>query len=108
MNTTHDRSLWPGEWCGRCDRRNIAAWAVINDLWDAVVKGRWNVLCPTCFDEEAQAAGVSYYFSEGSMLSWSDWTAVNLGTHPTLTTTSHECCDSEACRDRLPREGGAG
>lgn len=97
---TRDPS-WPGEWCKRCDRRNVAAWSVLNAVWDAVVRDRWNVLCPTCFDEEAQIAGVSYYFSDGStLLTWSDFLAIVNGTHPTLTTVSHKDCDSPACQQR--------
>jgi hypothetical protein len=68
------RGRWDGEWCKRCDRRNTVAWNVSNTIWNAVVRDRWNVLCLTCFDEEAQAARIAYVFtSEPKALTWADW-----------------------------------
>jgi hypothetical protein len=68
------RQGWPGPWCGRCNRRNVVAWDVFDAVWIAVVRGRWNVLCPTCFDEEAQIAGVPYHSNPGTeLITWSDW-----------------------------------
>lgn len=66
---------WPGEWCKRCNRRNVIGFSVLDDIWDAVVRERWNVLCPACFDEEAQAAGVAYKLTEAWPITWSDWLA---------------------------------
>lgn len=69
---------WPGEWCKRCDRRNCVGFNVSDETWSAVVQGRWNVLCPTCFDELAQEAGVAYRFTDAGEVwpvSWSDWRA---------------------------------
>jgi hypothetical protein len=73
---------WPGEWCKRCDRRNNVGFSVGDETWSAVVRGRWNVLCPACFDEEAEAAGVRYSFAAPGgelwpVLSWSDWIESN-------------------------------
>jgi hypothetical protein len=73
---------WPGEWCKRCDRRNNVGFWLSDDVWNAVVRGRWNVLCPTCFDEEAEAAGIKYSFNSPHttiwpVLSWSDWLKPN-------------------------------
>ena len=44
-------------------------------LWDRVVRGRWGVLCPACFDEEAEAAGIRYTWNDVELwpVSWSDW-----------------------------------
>lgn len=64
---------WPGEVCKRCGRRNCVGFNVPEDTWAAVVRGRWRVLCPTCFDEEAQEAGIAYSFGKVYLVSWSDW-----------------------------------
>lgn len=55
---------WRGEICKRCGRRNCVGFDLSEETWNAVVHGRWNVLCTTCFDEEAEAAGVEYRFGE--------------------------------------------
>ncbi len=68
-----ERDGWPGEWCKRCQRRNNVAWSVSDELWTRVVAGRWNVVCPTCFDEEAQRASMPYSFGDSMLVSWSDW-----------------------------------
>jgi hypothetical protein len=68
-------SDWPGEVCKRCRRRNCVGFDIPNETWAAVSRGRWNVLCTTCFDEEAQALGIPYSFGEVWPVSWSDWTA---------------------------------
>lgn len=66
-------STWRGEVCGRCNCRNTIGFAVSDDVWAAVSRGRWNVLCPTCFDIEAEAAGVPYRFLGVWPVSWSSW-----------------------------------
>lgn len=67
------RGDWPGEVCKRCCRRNVIGFNLPDEVWQAVVRDRWNVLCPTCFDEEAQLAGVRYSFSDIYPVSWSEW-----------------------------------
>jgi len=37
-----------------------------------VVLNRWKKLCPLCFDQLAEAAGVRYSFADVEALSWSD------------------------------------
>jgi hypothetical protein len=69
----HPVTHWPGEICKRCGRRNCVGFALPEETWKAVVRGRWNVLCTTCFDEEAEAAGVEYRFGEVWPVSWSWW-----------------------------------
>jgi hypothetical protein len=65
-----ERDGWSGEWCKRCNRRNVIGFNVSEDVWERIVRGRWNVLCPTCFDEEAQAAGIPYSWGELFAASW--------------------------------------
>lgn len=66
-------TAWEGEVCGRCSRRNVVGFLVTNEVWERVVRERWGVLCTTCFDEEAEAAGVSYSFVELSPVTWAEW-----------------------------------
>jgi hypothetical protein len=66
-------TAWRGEVCKRCWRRNVVGFHVDDATWNAVSRGRWNVLCPTCFDEEAEAAGVRYRFGEVHPVSWNMW-----------------------------------
>lgn len=62
-----------GEWCKRCDRRVCIGFSVPDPVWDSAVRGRWNVVCAPCFDEEAEIAGVAYSFGPVSPVSWSEW-----------------------------------
>lgn len=64
---------WQGEVCKRCLRRNCIGFQVSDEIWNEVAGGRWNVLCPTCFDEEAELAGVAYRLEQVWPASWSDW-----------------------------------
>jgi hypothetical protein len=76
IKLSNEKSLdnkWPGEICKRCHHRNVIGFYVPDKIWESVVQGRWNVLCPSCFDEEAEIAGVSYQFGELWPVSWSDW-----------------------------------
>lgn len=71
---------YPGEICRRCAGRVIAVWKVPDDIWNAVVRDRWNVLCPSCFDIEAHIADVRYTFASPNpispnLISWSEWTS---------------------------------
>jgi hypothetical protein len=65
--------LWHGEVCKRCGRRNCVGFEVCDRVWETVTRGRWNVLCTTCFDEEAETAGVPYTFGAVYTVSWSAW-----------------------------------
>lgn len=65
-----EREGWDGEWCMRHDGRNVIGFSVADDVWERVIRGRWNVVCPACFDEEAQAAGVPYSFTAIWPVTW--------------------------------------
>ena len=68
------KAKWPGEWCKRCNRRNVIGWSVSDDVWNRVVGGRWNILCSGCFDEEAELRGILYSFdNELYPVSWNEW-----------------------------------
>jgi hypothetical protein len=61
------------EYCQKCQRRNVVAFTVEpNEAWRTVVLNRWRVLCPSCFDQLAEAAGVKYAFTNLEAVSWSD------------------------------------
>lgn len=64
---------WPGEVCKRCQRRSVVGFQVPDEIWAAVVVGRWSVLCATCFDEEAEVRLVPYHFSNVYPVTWSMW-----------------------------------
>lgn len=64
---------WQGEVCKRCFRRNCVGFHLPDDVWSAVVAGRWSLLCTTCFDELADEAGVAYTFGEVWPVEWSAW-----------------------------------
>jgi len=40
--------------------------------WRTVVLNRWRKLCPSCFDIEAEKAGMRYTFTDVEAMSWSD------------------------------------
>lgn len=63
---------WTGEWCKRCGRRNCVGFNVPDDVWERVVRGRYSLLCTTCFDELAQDAGVVYSFGTVHPVTWAD------------------------------------
>jgi hypothetical protein len=71
-----DVGTWPGEKCKRCGRRNTVAYTIPDDQWAAIVRGRWNVLCLTCLDEEAESQELAYTFTDApQVLTWSAWSA---------------------------------
>lgn len=37
-----------------------------------VVLNRWRSICPSCFDVEAEKAGVKYLFTDVELQSWSE------------------------------------
>lgn len=59
------------EVCKRCYRTNCIEFSVPDAAWVAVVRDRWNTLCPLCFDEVAKAAGVPYEFATLLPVTWS-------------------------------------
>lgn len=61
---------WRFEVCKLCGGRNPIGFRVSDDVWQAVTRGRWDVLCPGCFDREAQAAGIEYKFEELFPVTW--------------------------------------
>jgi hypothetical protein len=59
--------------CSRCARRNPISFHVEpEEAWKVVVLNRWRVLCPSCFDAEAEKAGVRYSFKDLEGQSWSE------------------------------------
>jgi len=73
LRSADDRDSWAGEWCKRCDRRVVVGFSVRDAIWAAVVRDRWNILCTTCFDIEAQIARIAYDFDETFPVSWACW-----------------------------------
>jgi hypothetical protein len=62
-----------GEYCDKCKRRNPIAYRVEpEEAWKTVVLNRWRKLCPSCFDQLAEQAGVAYAFTDLEARSWSD------------------------------------
>lgn len=66
-------SRWRGEVCKKCMRRNVIGFQVPDEVWKQVVRGEFNVLCPSCFDELADDRSVRYKFTEVFPVSWSMW-----------------------------------
>ena len=59
--------------CDKCRRRSPVSFLVDpEEAWRAVVLNRWRKLCPSCFDTEAEKAGVRYRFVAVDAISWSD------------------------------------
>jgi len=42
------------------------------EAWRTVVLNRWRKLCPSCFDTEAEKAGVRYKFVDVEAMSWAE------------------------------------
>jgi hypothetical protein len=58
--------------CDRCKANNPISFEVEPpEAWRTVVLNRWRKLCPSCFDTEAEKAGVAYKFARLEGLSWS-------------------------------------
>jgi hypothetical protein len=67
MVTTHSDAY------RKCARRHPISCRVEPEAaWKTVVLNRWRILCPSCFDAEAEQAGVRYSFTELKGQSWSD------------------------------------
>jgi hypothetical protein len=60
-----------GEYCDHCRRRNVVSFTVEPEhAWPTVVLNRWRRICPSCFDAEAERAGVNYTFANLEAQSW--------------------------------------
>jgi hypothetical protein len=58
--------------CDKCKKPNPISFAVVpEEAWKTVVLNRWRKLCPSCFDTEAEKAGVRYSFGDLDGMSWS-------------------------------------
>ena len=67
MVTTHSDA------CSKCTRRNPISFHVEpEEAWRTVVLNRWRIVCPSCFDAQAERAGVRYSFVEHEGQSWSE------------------------------------
>ena len=59
--------------CDKSKRRNPVAYRVEpEEAWKVVVLNRWKKLCPLCFDQLAEAAGIRYSLADVEAMSWSD------------------------------------
>jgi hypothetical protein len=59
--------------CDKCRRRNIVSFKFEpEEAWRTVVLNRWKSICPSCFDAEAERAGVRYQFVNVHAMSWSE------------------------------------
>ena len=59
--------------CQKCGRRNIVTYRVEPEAaFKTVVLNRWREICPSCFDVEAEKAGVKYTLVQLEAESWSD------------------------------------
>lgn len=59
--------------CDKCHRRNVVSFQVEpKEAWRTVVLNRWRTICPSCFDAEAERAGVRYRFVAVGAISSSD------------------------------------
>ena len=58
---------------GHGKRVNPISFAVEpEEAWRTVVLNRWKKLCPSCFDQLAEQAGVGYSFADLEGMSWSE------------------------------------
>ena len=63
---------WDGDNCSKCKQRICVTYQVEPaEAWKNVVLNRWRLLCPACFDIEAERAGVQYEFASLSGITWS-------------------------------------
>ena len=47
----------PEAFCQECGRRNVV-WFAPSDIWNATMGGGQGILCPVCFIEAAESAGL--------------------------------------------------
>ncbi len=50
--------------CKKCGRQDGMNFHISDEVWERVSEGRWNVLCPWCFDQLAVEKGISYEFED--------------------------------------------
>ena len=49
--------------CDRCKRGNVVSFRIEpEEAYALVVLNCWREICPSCFDQEAERAGVNYTF----------------------------------------------
>jgi hypothetical protein len=53
-------------------RVSLIDFQVLSRCTRTVLLNRWQKLCPSCFDTEAEKAGVRYSFTGLAGMSWSD------------------------------------
>lgn len=59
--------------CAKCKRRDVVSYQVPEEIRCLVLLNRWKTgVCPSCFDELAERAGIRYSFEDVSAISWSD------------------------------------
>lgn len=59
--------------CQKCSRRTVINFRVEpEEAWKAVTLNRWRDICPSCFDAEAEKAGVRFTFTDVGATAWSD------------------------------------
>ena len=46
------------EFCGKCGKHQPLVWTADDDLWNELNGGPNGVLCPECFDKEADRRGI--------------------------------------------------
>jgi hypothetical protein len=61
---------WPFETCYWCGRRNNIGFVVADDIWEKVVGDPDVILCPTCFDIEAQKKNIPYVLLHHVFVTW--------------------------------------
>lgn len=70
---------YPGEWCKRCDRSVTVGFQIPDEVWAAVVQGRFSVVCLPCFDELSAGTGIEWekdiVFYPVSRATWDEYEA---------------------------------
>jgi hypothetical protein len=54
------RNGYPGEWCQRCNRAVVVGFNVPDEIWNAIIKDKFNVVCLLCFDELSEGTGIEW------------------------------------------------
>lgn len=50
----------PEKFCNQCGSKN-PTWYAPNDIWNQVCE-RWEIICPSCFQERCDEAGINIIF----------------------------------------------
>ena len=53
-------SMWLGEVCKRCNKRNCVGYILNNELWEKITENKYSILCLFCLDELAQVKLIDY------------------------------------------------